>query len=75
MITNSFDPDSGIIEPAALFTPMEGLPDTCVITFSKTVLEHALHQYEHSLARACPGSTVTSPSTASAMRALKPCCT
>jgi len=55
MITNSFDPDSGIIEPAALFAPMEGLPDTCVITFSKTVLEHALHQYEHSLALSLPG--------------------
>lgn len=55
MITHSFDPDEGIINPRALFEPLPGLPDTCVITFSATVMAHALARFPHREALTVPG--------------------
>jgi len=54
MIHQNFDPDEGIISPQMLIERVDGLPDTCVITFSKTVLDHALAHYPHQAACAYP---------------------
>jgi purine-nucleoside phosphorylase len=47
MITNSFDPAPGIISPEMLYERRENLPRSCIITFSKTVLDHVLARYPH----------------------------
>ena len=47
MITHSFDPAPGIISPEMLYGRRENLPHSCIITFSKTVLDHALSRYPH----------------------------
>jgi len=54
MIHQNFDPDEGIISPDMLFEKADGLPDTCIITFSKTVLDHALAHFPHQAACAYP---------------------
>jgi len=54
MIHQNFDPDEGIISPQMLIERVDGLPDTCVITFSRTVLDHALTHYPHRTACAYP---------------------
>ncbi|NLW20005.1 MAG: nucleoside phosphorylase [Clostridiales bacterium] len=54
MITSSFDPAPGIISPDMLVDRVDGLPDTCVITFSKTVLDHVLARYPHQAACLVP---------------------
>ena len=54
MIHQNFDPDEGIISPQMLVEQVDGLPDTCVITFSRTVLDHALAHYPHQAACAYP---------------------
>lgn len=45
-----FDPEAGIIHPQMLVDQVAGLPDTCLVTFSKTVMDHALARYKHELA-------------------------
>ena len=54
MITNSFDPAPGIISPQMLYERRGGLPRSCIITFSKTVLDHALARYPHREALVVP---------------------
>ena len=51
MITSSFDPSTApIFGPQDLYTPGEKIADVCVITFSKTVIDHALERIRQSLA-------------------------
>ena len=47
MITSSFDPTTApIFGPQDLYTPGEKIADVCVITFSKTVIDHALERFD-----------------------------
>ena len=47
MITSSFDPSTApIFGPQDLYTPGEKIADVCVITFSKTVIDHALERFD-----------------------------
>ncbi|NLM86541.1 MAG: nucleoside phosphorylase [Clostridiales bacterium] len=50
MIHQNFDPNEGILSPQMLVSKVEGLPGTCIITFSKTVLDHALARFPHEVA-------------------------
>lgn len=55
MITHSFNPSDGIISPSDMHETKKGLPSTCIITFSKDVLEHALARFSHEPAVVIPG--------------------
>ncbi len=47
MITSSFDPASApIFGPEHLYSPIEKIADVCIITFSKTVIDHAIAQFD-----------------------------
>lgn len=45
MIHQNFDPSPGIISPAMMVEAVQGLPNICIITFSKAVLDHVLERY------------------------------
>lgn len=55
MIIHSFDPAAGIISPSDMHETRQGLPSTCIITFSKDVQEHALARFSHEQAVVIPG--------------------
>lgn len=47
MITSSFDPHTEpIFGPQHIYSPQEKLADVCLITFSKTVIDHALERFD-----------------------------